>query len=47
MISYRNFKKIVDNETYSIRFEALDKLSQILNLPIGDLFEQIDDGNAD
>ena len=40
MMSYRNFKKIVDNETSSIRFETLDKLSRILNVPIGELFEQ-------
>ena len=31
MMSYRIFKKIVDNETSSIRFETLDKLSRILN----------------
>lgn len=43
MMSYRNFKKIVDNETSSIRFETLDKLSRILNVSVGDLFEQTDD----
>ena len=43
MMSYRNFKKIVDNETSSIRFETLDKLSRILNVAVGDLFEQTDD----
>ena len=45
MMSYRNFKKIVDNETSSIRFETLDKLSRILNVPIGELFEQTE-GNS-
>lgn len=40
MLSYRNFKNIVENETSSIRFETLDKLSRILNVPIGELFEQ-------
>lgn len=45
MMSYRNFKKIVDNETSSIRFETLDKLSRILNVSIGDLFEQTDDNS--
>lgn len=45
MISYRNFKKIVDNETSSIRFETLDKLGRILNVPIGELFEQTDEEN--
>ena len=37
MLSYRNFKNIVENETSSIRFETLDKLSRILNVPVGDL----------
>lgn len=46
MMSYRNFKNIVDNETSSIRFETLDKLSRILNVPIGDLFEQTDEDNS-
>lgn len=40
MLSYRNFKNIVENETSSIRFETLDKLSKILNVPVGELFEQ-------
>ncbi len=43
MMSYRNFKNIVENETSSIRFETLDKLSRILNVPIGQLFEQTDE----
>ena len=43
MMSYRNFKNIVENETSSIRFEILDKLSRILNVPIGELFEQSED----
>lgn len=47
MMSYRNFKKIVDNETSSIRFETLDKLSRILNVSIGELFEQTDEGIDD
>ena len=38
-ISYQNFNKIVNNETTSIRFENLEKLSNILNCPIGELFE--------
>ncbi len=45
MMSYRNFKKIVDNETSSIRFETLDKLSRILNVPIGELFEQTEENS--
>lgn len=43
MMSYRNFKNIVENETSSIRFETLDKLSRILNVSIGELFEQTDE----
>ncbi|MBD5488675.1 MAG: helix-turn-helix transcriptional regulator [Lachnospiraceae bacterium] len=43
MMSYRNFKNIVENETSSIRFETLDKLSRILNVSVGDLFEQTDE----
>ena len=37
-MSYQNFNKIVNNETSSIRFDNIDKLSRILNVPIGDLF---------
>ena len=42
-LSYQNFNRIVNNETSSIRFENLDKLSTILNCPIGDLFEKVED----
>ncbi len=42
-MSYQNFNKIVNNETNSIRFDNLEKLSTILNCPIGDLFEVIPD----
>ncbi len=37
-MSYQNFNKIVNNETSSIRFDTLEKLSTILECPIGDLF---------
>lgn len=40
-MSYQNFNKIVNNETTSIRFENLDKLSRLLGVPIGDLFYQV------
>lgn len=43
MMSYRNFKNIIENETSSIRFETLDKLSRILGIPVGELFIQIED----
>lgn len=40
-MSYQNFNKIVNNETTSIRFENLDKLSRLLGVPVGDLFCQV------
>jgi DNA-binding Xre family transcriptional regulator len=43
MLSYRNFQNIVENKTSSIRFETIEKLSRILEVPIGDLFEQVED----
>ena len=42
-MSYQNFNKIVNNETSSIHFDNLDKLCKILNCPIGDLFEVIEE----
>lgn len=42
-LSYQNFNRMVNNETNSIRFENLDKLSTILNCPVGDLFEKVED----
>lgn len=42
-MSYQNFNRIVNNETSSIRFENLDKISQLLNVPVGDLFVQTSD----
>lgn len=41
-LSYQNFNKMVTNQTTSIRFDNLDKLSRILNCPVGDLFEEAD-----
>ena len=38
-MSYQNFNRIVNNETSSIRFDNLEKLSNLLNCSIGDLFE--------
>lgn len=42
-MSYQNLSRLLNNETTSIHFESLDKLSNILNCPIGDLFEKIND----
>ncbi len=44
-MSYQNFNRIVNNETSSIRFENLAKLSRLLNVPVGELFEE--DGDSD
>lgn len=46
-LSYQNFNRIVNNETSSIRFDNLEKLSTILQCPIGDLFEIINEENID
>lgn len=43
-MSYQNFNKLVNNETSSIRFDNLEKLSKSLNCSISDLFE-ITEGN--
>lgn len=42
-LSYQNFNRIVNNETSSIKFENLEALSKLLNVPVGDLFEIIDE----
>ena len=39
MLSYNNFRNIVENKTSAIRFETLNKLQRILDVPIGDLFQ--------
>lgn len=45
-MSYQNFNKLVNNETSSIRFENIEKLSTILECPIGDLFTIIDESES-
>lgn len=42
-LSYQNFNRMITNKTSSIRFDNLEKLSCLLNCPIGDLFEITDD----
>lgn len=42
-MTYQNFSRMVNNETSSIKYENLDKLCNLLNCQIGDLFEKIDD----
>lgn len=43
-MGYASFKKMVENETNSIRFETLEKLCEILEVPVGDLFRQTQEG---
>ena len=40
---YRNFNNIVTNKTSAVRFETLEKLCEILEVPVNELFEQIYD----
>lgn len=42
-LRYQNFNRMITNQTSSIRFDNLEKLSQILNCSISELFEQLDD----
>ncbi len=42
-MSYQNFNRIVNNDTTSIRFDILDKISKTLDVPVGVLFEQTED----
>lgn len=39
-MSYQNFNRLVNNETSSIRFENLDRISKLLGVSVGDLFIQ-------
>lgn len=40
---YRNYHNIVTNKTSAVRFETLERLCEILEVPVSELFEQIDD----
>ncbi len=42
-LCYRNFNNIVTGQVISIRLETLDKFAKALEVPVGDLFEQVDD----
>ncbi len=41
-LSYQNFNRMVNNETSSIHFDNLEKLSNLLECPIDELFEKTD-----
>ena len=45
-LSYQNFNRMITNQTSSIRFDNLEKLSLILNCSISDLFEITIDNDA-
>lgn len=40
---YRNYHNIVTNKTSAIRFDTMERLCEILEIPVEELFEQIDD----
>lgn len=40
---YRNYHNIVTNQTSSIRFDTMERLCEILEVPVSELFEQIND----
>ena len=44
---YRNYHNIVTNRTSAIRFDTLERLCEILEVPVGDLFVQTDDSQGD
>lgn len=44
-LSYQNFNRMVLNETSSIKFDNLEKLSDILNCTIDELFERTSGAN--
>ena len=46
-LSYQNFNRMVTNQTKSIRFENLDKLSDLLGCSIGDLFDKSPETNEE
>lgn len=42
-MSWQNLNNLIIGRTKGIRFDTLDEISKILQVPIGDLFVQIDD----
>lgn len=46
-MSYQNFKKMVENETKSIRYERIETLCLLLNCTPNELFEIDLDKNED
>ncbi len=44
-LCYRNFNNIVTGNVVSVRLETLDKFAKALDVPVGDLFIQVEDDN--
>lgn len=40
---YRNFHNIVTNNTSSIRFDTMERLCEILEISVSELFEETED----
>ena len=40
---YRSYHNIVTNKATAVCFETLERLCEILEVPVSELFEQIDD----
>lgn len=39
---YRNYHNIVANKTSAIRFDTMERLCEILDIPVSELFEEVD-----
>lgn len=39
---YRNYHNIVTNKTSAIRFDTMERLCEILEIPVAELFEEVD-----
>ena len=40
---YRNYHNIVTNKTSAIRFDTMERLCEILEIPVAELFEETHD----
>ena len=46
MTSYRNFDNLINGRTRSIQFDNLEKICDVLECPLDDLFERLPDSEA-
>lgn len=44
---YRNFSNLINNETTSIRYDTMERLCKILNVPVQELFEEVVDSTIE